>query len=156
MSWRDLSVPWFLFFVPPTFTLCGCENAVGSFFIEWNATDWISIASLAAACILIGAYRDVPAERHKGAAYQHRCYLAGAFHRGGRNPPCLQHAHGGTIHTLDTDQGHIHWGKLSTTTQPVIPVRWEYIKIRKEESGHIKHQSTWMMGALCDVGRNTP
>lgn len=36
---------------------------------------------------LIWTYRDVAPEHHKGAAYQHRCYLVCVFHRGVRTPP---------------------------------------------------------------------
>lgn len=41
---------------------------------------------------LICTYRDVAAEHHKGAAYQHRCYLVCLFHREVRTPP-YTHTH---------------------------------------------------------------
>lgn len=60
---------------------------------------------------LIWTYRDVAAEHHKGAAYQHRCYLLRLFHRGARSPIR-------TPPLLDSDQGHLHWVKRDGTTRP--------------------------------------
>lgn len=68
--------------------------------------------------LLIWTYRDVAAEHHKGAAYQHRCYLLCLFHRGVRAP---QHTHTQHTTTLDTDQGHLHWVKHDSTTS--LPIK---------------------------------
>lgn len=49
--------------------------------------------------LLIWTHRDVAAEHHKGAAYQHRCYLVCVFHRGMRTPP----------YTHTRAHTHYHW-----------------------------------------------
>lgn len=55
----------------------------------------LNLTPLEPGSLLIWTYRDVAAEHHKGAAYQHRCYLVCMFHRGGRTQ-LFKHTH---IHT---------------------------------------------------------
>lgn len=60
-----------------------------------------NLTPLEPGCLLIWTYRDVAAEHHKGAAYQHRCYLVCLFHRGVRSPPCT--------HTYTRCRHQHHW-----------------------------------------------
>lgn len=73
---------------------------------------------------LIWTYRDVAAEHHKGAAYQHRCYLVCLFHRGVRTPPYTHQHH--WIRIKDISSGE-------TQHENIIPMKHflsaEYIYI---------------------------
>lgn len=68
--------------------------------------------------LLIWTYRDVAAEHHKGAAYQHRCYLLRSFHRGPRSP--IRTPRRTPPPPLDSDQGHLQWVKRDGTTSLLI------------------------------------
>lgn len=69
--------------------------------------------------LLIWTYRDVAAEHHKGAAYQHRCYLLRSFHRGPRSPIRTPRRTPPPL-PLDSDQGHLQWVKHGGATSLLI------------------------------------
>jgi len=109
--------------------------------------------SLRARQLLIWAYRDVAAEHHKGAAYQHRCYLVCLFHRGVRTPTHT-HTHTCYLHCIQikgiTTGYHATQVLLHNQTTPssVCHLLNIYTKIRKVHSDIsvlLAVQIVWLM-----------
>lgn len=109
---KDSSVvPWF----SPLHTVCLLNLGKCGGILYRVKCHRFNLTPLEPGSLLIGTYRDVAAEHHKGAAYQHRCYLVCLFHRGVRTPPYTDTHTPPPPPPLDRDQGHLHWVKHGST-----------------------------------------